>query len=348
MFCVKNISLFFRLLLISILLVSCSGKPKLLKTVCLSELTNPHAMIADNEHVVISDGVEGTTIYIYSTKDFTLYSKFGGTGEEKNKFVVSGGHSVDFDLRNDTLLISSQWKASLFTKDGMLINQFPVEYDSYQYNFFGNNFHGIGSDVRDSINYYTFNLCDNSFRKIKELNIIENSYQPKIGIRIFSKYYQAVSNDLKYYLIGSSDDFQIQTYDVAGNFLNLLEYQYERLPVTEAHKDDVLKNYREHPLFGQYFEMIKKEIVFPDFLPAIYEMFISNNFLFVITYKTEAAKSEIIKFDLDGNYRRTLMVPLLWKDKTEPYPYTANNGLIYQLVKNENTNKWDLRIVQLM
>jgi hypothetical protein len=103
-------------LLCIILLLSCAREPEITKVVELKEVTNPHEIISDDDHLIISDGVEGTRILVYDLKNLSLVSQFGGNGDSTGKFVVSGGHGVDMDIRNDTLLISSHWKASFYNK----------------------------------------------------------------------------------------------------------------------------------------------------------------------------------------------------------------------------------------
>ncbi len=102
----------------------------------LPELSNSHEIISDNDHLIISDGIEGANIFIYDQKDLSLQSKFGGNGDSPGKFIVSGGYEVGMDIRNDTLLISSHWKTSFFTKEGALIKEQPIKYDTYGYSFF--------------------------------------------------------------------------------------------------------------------------------------------------------------------------------------------------------------------
>ncbi len=99
----KNIKLFV-ITSIALILLSCSEK-NMIRKVVLPELSNPHEIISDNDHLIISDGIEGTSIFVYTINGLSMSNKFGGNGDTPGKFIVSGGHEVDMDIRNDTLLI---------------------------------------------------------------------------------------------------------------------------------------------------------------------------------------------------------------------------------------------------
>ncbi len=333
--------------LMLIVFTSCSDKPTLIKTIILSELSNPHEIIADDNHLIISDGVEGTNIYVYSVNDLSLYSTFGGTGDSNGKFKVSGGHEVDIDIRNDTLLISSHWKTSLFTKKGDLIKQSPIKTDTYGYSFLDNHYTGSDDTTVNDIMYYTFNLYDKKFGFVKEITRIAGSNQGENGLQMLVRKYQGLTYKEKFYFKGKSNEFEIEVYDSQGSKTNVITQTYERIPVSEQHIENIYKGYREHPFFGQYFEDTKHRFVFPDFLPAIYNMKISDDFIYVLTYKELDAKTtELYKLDLKGRLINKLNVPLKWNGNTETFPYTISKDHLYQLHKNKS-EKWELRIVKL-
>jgi len=103
-----------------------------------------------------------------------------------------------------------------------------------------------------------------------------------------------------------------------------------------------LLDYKEHPAFGPYFEMIKKQIVFPDFLPSIMKFYVDRKYVYAFTYFSDSLSSEVLKFDIKGKLKKRYKVPVLWKTATMQYPFTINNGKAYQVVKNEK-RKWEIR-----
>lgn len=337
-----SISIFLAIILFN----SCSYKPTQKRTVVLSELSNPHEIISDNSHLIISDGIEGTSIFIYGLKDLSIDVQFGGTGDTIGKFIVSGGHEVDMNIRNDTLLISSHWKTSLFTKKGKLIKETPIKEDTYGYSFLGNNYQGSDDITINNIMYYTFNIYDNEFKFKNEITRIAGSNQGEKGIERLVRKYQGITYNEKYYFKGKSEDFEIEIYNSNGIKYGAISHDYERIPVREEHKNSIYKLYREHPLFGQFFEQIKHRFVFPDYLPAIYNFNIADDFIYALTYESDSISSVMYKFGIDGKLSEKLNVPLIWKNATEIFPYTVSGNKLYQLVLSKS-EEWELQIFEL-
>lgn len=331
--------------IVLILFSSCSHKSTLIKAVVLSELTNPHEIISDDNHLIISDGIEGTSIYIYSIEDLSLYSKFGGTGDTTGKFIVSGGHEVDMDIRNDTLLISSHGKTSFFTKKGHLIKELLIK-DATGYSFLEDNYAGGDNINVNGIAYNTFNLYNKQFEFVKEIARIAGSNQGENGLQVLVRKYQGLTYKEKFYLKGKSEEFEIKIYDSNGAKKDVVTLTCERIPVAEKHRNDIYKMYKEHPLFGQYFEAIKNRIVFPEYLPAIYNINIANDFIYVLAYESDGTNSVLYKLDLNGRLMDKLNVPLKWSGATNTYPFTISKNCLYQLVKNKS-EKWELQIIKL-
>lgn len=342
----KSIKLSIIISLVLVLLSSCSNKPKFIKGVVLSDLTNPHEIISDDKHLIISDGIEGTTIYIYSLENFSLFSKFGGTGESRDKFIVSQGHEVNMDIRNDKLLISSHWKTSFFNKSGDFEKEFSIKNDTYGYLFLEDKYIGEDDTTLNDIMYYTFNLYDKQFKFVKEITRIAGSNQGANGLQVLVRKSQGIIYENKYFIKGKSEEFEIESYDSNGNIIDTISQNYNRIPVEEKHMNSVYKMYKDHPLFGQFFDAIKKRIIFPEYLPAIYNINIANNFIYALTYETDGVYSLLYKLDLNGKLIDKLNVPLKWNGDTETYPFTISNNKLYQLVMTKS-EKWELQIIQL-
>ncbi len=325
---------------------SCSDNPILLKTVILAEISNPHEIISDDNHLIISDGIEGTSIYVYDLEELSLISQFGGTGDSIGKFIVSGGHEVDMDIRNDTLLISSHWKMSFFTKKGELLKEQPIKYDTYGYSYLGGQYQGSDDITINDNMYYSFNIYDKEFNFKKEITRIASMNQGEHGLQMLVRRYQGITFNEKFYFKGKSEDFEIEIYDSNGAKYGAISHDYERIPVSEEHRNSIYKLYKEHPLFGQFFEQIKHRFVFPDYLPAIYNFNIADEFIYALTYESDSINSVLYKFNIDGKLSEKLYVPLNWKNATEIFPYTVSGNRLYQLVKNKS-EKWELQIIKL-
>ena len=83
------------------------------------ELKKPDAIEVDGEQIYIT---EGTTIFIYSAKDFALQKKFGKKGEGPREFLPSRSIRAGMLLlavRPGEILVNSLRKLSLFTREGV-------------------------------------------------------------------------------------------------------------------------------------------------------------------------------------------------------------------------------------
>ena len=316
------------------------------QSIVLQGVTNPHEIISDENHLIISDGTEGTNILVFDRKNFSLVSKYGGNGDTDGKFIVSGGHKVDIDIIADTLLITSHWKVSRITKQGNFLYQDPIDYDTYNYQKFGNGYIGMGSVEQNGKYSFTFNLYNQDFGFVKTITSVKSSNQGDDGIFFFSNMYQGITYKSNYYFKGKNEEFEIEIFNKNGNKEKKVHLPYDRILVTEDHKNAVLKAYKEHPLFSQFFDMIKKRVVFPDYLPAIYNMNICNDYIYVIPYLSNLDNSPLYKLDIEGNLVKQYNVPLKWKSTIEAFPFTIYGGYIYQLIEN-NEKKWELSIIKI-
>ncbi|MFC2155329.1 hypothetical protein ACFLRB_02405 [Acidobacteriota bacterium] len=85
------------------------------KVVPLPDLLNPNVIMADNDRLYIADG---TSIFIYSAKDFSLLKKFGREGEGPREFLDK---IYTIGVQGEYLTVNSVAKLSFFTKDGQFV-----------------------------------------------------------------------------------------------------------------------------------------------------------------------------------------------------------------------------------
>ena len=325
---------------------SCSNNSQ--KIVSLNDLINPSEIFILNNKLYITTSSDpdkkAATVYAYSLKDFSFQWKAGGLGKGKGQYNVWPGHTVRVGTLPEKLFICDFFKMGFYDFRGKYLNEVMLEQGSAFYKSIGNKFVGQGSPKESGVGYYTVNLYDSTLKKIKEIYRIENSYNSVLKKnRIYTRdlFYQTYKNRI--YIKGRSEDFVIDVYDKNGNELKTIDIPYTRLNITEKHKEAAYNLYRNHPLFGKYFKELKKEIVFPEYLPAIKDFRISEEKLYVLTYRTEDAKSEFYILDLEGNIKKKIMLPIIWKS-IQVISYEINNEKLYQIVKDENTHNWNLII----
>ena len=332
------------LLLVSI--YSCSNKSQ--EIVSLHDLIDPNEIFILNSKLYITSSSDpedkATTVYAYSLKDFTLQWKAGSLGKGKGQYEVWPGHTVWIGVLSEKLFICDFFKMGFYNFDGKYLNEMMLEQGSAFYKSIGNKFVAQGSPTESGVSYYTVNLYDSTLKKIKEIYRIENSYNSVLKKnRMFTRELSYQTYKDKIYIKGRSEDFIIDVYDKNGNKFRTIDIIYTRLKITEKHKEAAYDLYRNHPLFGKYFEELKKEIVFPEYLPAIKDFRINGDKLYVLTYRREADKSELYILDLEGNIKKKIMLPVIWKS-IQIISFEINKEKLYQIVKDENTQNWNLII----
>jgi len=327
---------------------SCSDNGQ--EIVTLYDLANPSEIFVSKNELYITSSSDpehkATTVHAYSLEDFSSQWKAGGLGKGKGQYDVWPGHTIWIGVLPEKLFVCDFSKMGFYDLSGNYINEVLTEQGSAFFKSIGNEFVGQSSLEASGIEYYTVNLFDSSLRMIKEIMRVANSYDSTLKKnRMFTRDLSYQTYKDRIYIKGRSEDFIIDVYDGNGNELKTIDIPYTRLAVTEDLQEAAYDLYRDHPLFGKYFESLKEEIVFPDYLPAIKDFRINNDRLYVLTYRKENGRSEIYVLDLDGKIEERIMIPFIWKGIVTSFE--INNDRLYQIKKDENTQKWNLVITNL-
>jgi hypothetical protein len=100
-------------------------------------------------------------------------------------------------------------------------------------------------------------------------------------------------------------------------------------------------------LYKQQYEELTHRLAFPDYFPGIEDFQVTDNKIYVSTWKVENGGNEWFIFDLQGKLLKRLFVPIAFLMPLEPYPYTVKNDNLYQLIENEN-EQWELYANRIM
>lgn len=140
------------------------------KLATIPEVFRPFLLVIDDQQFYVT---EGTTVYIFSRKDFTLKKKFGKEGEGPQEFkLVQGMPGIILIPQTDSLLINSAGKVSFYTKDGKFIKELKVTTGSMVSVFqpFGEKFVGLSTTMGENMSMnFTLNIYDAQLTKIKEI-----------------------------------------------------------------------------------------------------------------------------------------------------------------------------------
>lgn len=321
----------------------------------LTDFFNPDSITVDDRHIYIT---EFPTIYIYSLQDFKLKKKLGRQGEgpqEFNRFALLSIHDAN-------LVVSDRNKVLYFTKDGDYLKEIKARsIMHWGVRPIGNRFVGKSKIREDKIEFDTANIYNSNLEKIKKIFMTKFFFQVEGGgkkcdaIEIRGLQFQ-VFNDKVFFKRGKH--FIIDVFDPSGKILYTIHHEYEKIKISDADKEryhDYFKTVQ--PWKRLYESLIKKEIYFSDFFPAIQLFIVADGKIYVLTYKKEKEKSEFVILDLKGKLLKRVFLPFnqsdewfhysLTKSTSQASPnatFTIKNGKLYQLIENEDKETWELHI----
>lgn len=320
------------------------------KVVPLPDLIKPDSIMVENDRIYITDQEK---IFIYSIKDFSLEKRFGKKGEGPGEFKINPAGVVILQVyvQPDRIIVNNLGRVSFFTKDGSFKNEINVTSGS---NFIpiGEKFVGYSGRKRiKNISYLAINLYDSNFKKIKEIYSREYYVQThkdfnliKLGCGNKGRAYYLCYGD-NIFIEGKNN--VIYVFDKDGKKEYDINLDYDKLKISEYHKNEILKVL--DTLFTNPFmkNLIKKKGKFPRYFPARFFK-IANDKIYIPTYKKADLKNEFVVYSIKGELLKKIFLPLKNQTLVLPYPYAINNNKMYQLVDNPKTEEWELHIIDIL
>jgi hypothetical protein len=317
------------------------------KIVPMPDIIKADIIKVDGHDLVIA---EGAAISIYSLKDFKLIKKFGKEGEGPQEFKTFMGFGLTVDIYPESILVNSIDKISYFTRKGEFIKEKKIpagtSVTSFQGKFVGN---AIQFDQKTGPKM-AFNLYNSNGEKIKEicshpLPILKGKGTVTL-LDLISQIPPRYQTSADRIFIGGKQQLEIDIYDSEGNFVKSIKRDYEKQELTGDDKKKFLEIYKIHPIYKNFWESLEKVIKVPDYFPDYKTFLVSNQRIYVQTFKKKDGKTGFLIFDLDGKYLKTTFLPLVYQDIMTPYLFTIDGGKLYQLAENED-EEWELRITEI-
>jgi len=313
------------------------------KVVPLPNLIDPGSIVVDKDRIYIT---EKTAVCIYSLKDFKLIKKFGREGEGPQEFKVTRNNGIRIDVLPDYILVGSVGKLSYFTRDGEYKKEIKTGSEISWFKPLGNGFVGHKLEQEGDTIYNTINIYDANVKKIKEIYRQKFSFQLGKGVDPVDKgapLFYITNNKI----LVDDDKGVINVFDSSGNKLYGISHSYEKIKITKADEKRYHDFFRTDPGRKQLYGFLKNLMKFPTYFPSIRRYHVENQKVYVVTYKEENGKRELLIFDLKGKLLKQLMVPLAEKHVRDLFPYTTYKGTLYQLIENENTEVIELHITKI-
>jgi len=321
------------------------------KLAVLPELNRPGAIEINGEKIFVLDGV---SIKTYALKDFRFLTKFGKAGAGPAELIPNDEIPIQMQLFENNLLLNSQSKLISFSQKGDFIREKTVPFRWLQIVPLGKNFvfnkaipektGGIGIQVT---------RCS---PELKELNTLfhyrrENADNKRRKITIPPPMLYLTSSGNKLFMWGGNqEDFVISVFDDKGNPAQPIKMPYQQLPITDSLKKEIWQWLNTDPRFKDIPEDIRHLIHFPEFLPALREIKINENKIYVQTYKKEKDRSEFFIFNLDGKLIKKVFLPQSTSDIIKVNTHSTFNffhNQYYYLVENPDGENWELHMTEI-
>jgi hypothetical protein len=313
----------------------------------LPGLINPDSMMVDHRHIYITDGA---TIYIFSVVDFKLKTKFGRAGEGPKEFKINPTTVTKLlvNIRDDMIIVNSIGRVTFFTTDGKYLKEVQLGFaHAGNLKKIGHHYVGYSISRKTKTWYLIISLYDSAFHKLKEICRTEYYVQAnkkfnlvKMGTGTARLAVYTVYNE-KIFVEGHEN--VIHVFDKEGNKQYDIKLNYDRLKVSEKHKEEIRKDLDivyKGPVMRS---LIKRNGYFPEYFTA--RMFkIADNKIFIPTYKKQNGKNEFIILDLKGNVKKKIYLPFKDRSFLLAYPYAIRSNRLYQLFENEDTEEWELHV----
>jgi len=324
------------------------------KVADLPDVKDPYSISVNGNNFFF---VDDFSVFVYSINPCKLKARFGKKGEKSGEFQ----YRPTLWIHNDSIVVSDYMKTLWFTKGGefarekrytdfqgfepgMEMQLFPV----------GGNY--VRAIVSHELNRRYVYLLDSRFNQIKKLyeGLFDwNQVGPKMKeFRALVSRIDVLTWEDKIFISDNQKGFLINVFNQKGEHLYTInkDNDVDKVIVTEDFKKKVFEDIRKNRKW--LYENVKKDLyTFKEFFPPIKSFRVSDNMIYVMTYKEKENKHEIIILDLKGKILKRVFLPVksfkYYRNQLELELYTIENGELYEFVKNKGTETWELHLTDI-
>lgn len=330
------------------------------KTGTLEKVMKPDSLSVSGDQLYIA---EGAVVSIFSMKDLKLIKQFGRQGEGPGEVMLNPGYKNKVMTHGEYILIDSINKVSFFSKDGKFVKELKKTMFPMQAVPIGDNFvvRTMVVDNDTKTQYMTINIYNSNLEKVKELgrqDWVQQGGQP-ISFDMIPDFINFAVYKNELYVEQSDKGFIIDVYDSQGNKLRRIEHPFEKIKVTQADKDAVIELFKEDPHIKQQvneaggWNTFKNYVnmKFFDYYPAIQNIDVCNDLIFVQTFKVKDGKEEYVIMDLQGKIIKKVFLPrfentsVMQKLMGSKLFAIADNNLYY-IAENDDED-WELHCLKI-
>ncbi len=320
------------------------------------ELVYPKNLLVDDHQIYITDY---PSVYIFSAKDYRLLKKLGRKGQGPGEFYIDQEWmdrkvaGLISHLRADLLYVNSMGRLSIFNLAGEIQKELKVNPFGGGYSFqpLGDKFVALQMARQKKSIYATINIYDENLKKLVEV-LRQPFWLNNSGSREINFFQRAhgtlpfrVNGEEIFISRGGLTHCIIDVFNSAGKKLRTITHQQPAIKIPTSFVKKVHDFMRVKFKRGVEFNI--KHTTYGDHFPAIRNFSVSGKRIYVITYKREGNKNQVIILDLQGTLIKKVMVPILEKNPEHLSPFYIAKGELYQLVENEESEEWELHRYKL-
>ncbi|MCK4942644.1 MAG: hypothetical protein KAS65_03660 [Candidatus Aminicenantes bacterium] len=322
--------------------------PALSRVVTLEGLVKPDLIVVKGNKLYV---LEKTSIYIYSVKDFQLIKKFGREGEGPREFMARPyGPPMSMSFVDRQLVVNSNNKLSYFDVDGIFLNERKAFANLVLFQV-RDNFVAIGPSVDAEKRFrISYRLYSNDLKELKNLFHTNISVNPQDFIIMPIS---AIGHNPCYkgniFIAASNTDFVIDVFNHTGKKIRRISRNFVKEKIPQKFKDETHYWFKNESMYKQFYDGIKGFIKFKDHFPAIRDVHLADETIYVVTHKRKKNLWECVLLDMIGREKKRVFIPLSRYVPFTYYPllYSVENRVLYSLIEDEDEEVWKLHIVNL-
>jgi hypothetical protein len=145
--------------------------------------------------------------------------------------------------------------------------------------------------------------------------------------------------------------FFIRVIEAGGRDLPAIDKsgEVDKVPITKADQERIIEDIRLNEPEGVYAQATQSS--FPEYYPLLHRFLVSDGKIYATTYKVKDGQHEMLILDLKGNILKRMFLPL---PSMRPFRrilrsdlFTVDRGKLFELIKNPETQVWELHRTEL-
>ena len=341
------------LIIILLLMFLClNGWLKAEKVGTLENLHLPQMLEISHNQVYC---IQETTVHMYDLKNLKFIKKFCKKGEGPGELKINPGVTNFIVPFKDSIMVVSWDKAIVYSKDGILKEEFrlPPMSANYLYPLRENTYLGLKFDTSADRGKPKLiaGIMDKNMKIKKEIYKQDFTGGQNMVNLTADGVNMAVANG-KVYIEESAKGFIVSIYDLDGKLLKKIQKKIPPVKFTKALRENALNQIKQNPAMKSIgWENFKKIVKFThdEYAPLIKDLQVDQDRIYLMSTNFKEDKQEFVVMDEEGKILKKVYLP-------QPIPtdfvnvifgrptryYKIYHGKYYYLKENLDEETWEL------